>query len=301
MNRLILAVSTVLALAIADPVDLNGAAESLYLHDECATGSDCNQVSMIQSRKSRSKSPAKSMITPSKSMITPLSGTGPRQPLVIHFIRHGEVHNPNDILYGKLPGFHLTAKGFTEAEEGAAVLEEAIAAAATTTGISRVSSVLHSPMLRTRETAEVLTATSNLSAPLTEEPLIVEVHVPYNGGPKSVAVALNFDLYSHGQEDEGYENYQDVIHRTVEFVNTLRASPIHGNTQVVAVTHGDIALTARLWAVKGLAALMAGGPGKAAYDEKVIPYPDHVSFTTLVFNGDPVCEFPEWLNNITTA
>lgn len=239
--------------------------------------------------------------TVSALAVTPLSGTGPRQPLVIHFVRHGDVHNPNDILYGKLPGFHLSEKGFNETEEGAAVLEEAIAAAATTTGISRISSVLHSPMLRTRETAEVLTATSNRSALLKEEPLLVEVYVPYNGGPKAVVAALNYDLYSHGQEDEGYENYQDVLHRVVEFVNTLRASPIHGNTQVVAVTHGDLALTARLWAVRGLAAFMAGGPGKPTYDEKVIPYPDTMSVTTLVFNADPVCEFPEWINNMTTA
>ena len=26
---------------------------------------------------------------------------------VVHFLRHGEVHNPEKILYGRMPGYHL--------------------------------------------------------------------------------------------------------------------------------------------------------------------------------------------------
>ena len=30
------------------------------------------------------------------------------QATTIHFVRHGEVHNPDHILYERLPGFHLS-------------------------------------------------------------------------------------------------------------------------------------------------------------------------------------------------
>src|SRR6266516_1810899 len=30
---------------------------------------------------------------------------------VVHLLRHGEVSNPSGVLYGRLPGFHLSAEG----------------------------------------------------------------------------------------------------------------------------------------------------------------------------------------------
>ncbi|MGO2515792.1 MAG: histidine phosphatase family protein, partial [Corynebacterium variabile] len=27
---------------------------------------------------------------------------------IVHLVRHGEVHNPDRILYGRLPGWHLS-------------------------------------------------------------------------------------------------------------------------------------------------------------------------------------------------
>ena len=30
---------------------------------------------------------------------------------IVHLLRHGEVENPNGILYGRLPDFHLSALG----------------------------------------------------------------------------------------------------------------------------------------------------------------------------------------------
>ena len=39
---------------------------------------------------------------------------------VVHLLRHGEVHNPAKILYGRLPGFRLSDAGLGMAEEAAA-------------------------------------------------------------------------------------------------------------------------------------------------------------------------------------
>lgn len=30
----------------------------------------------------------------------------------VHLMRHGEVHNPEGILYGRLPGYHLSERGY---------------------------------------------------------------------------------------------------------------------------------------------------------------------------------------------
>ena len=36
---------------------------------------------------------------------------GPMARTTIHLMRHGEVHNPEGVLYGRLPGYHLSALG----------------------------------------------------------------------------------------------------------------------------------------------------------------------------------------------
>ena len=40
----------------------------------------------------------------------------------IHLMRHGEVYNPEGILYGRLPGYHLSTLGHQMAQQVADVL-----------------------------------------------------------------------------------------------------------------------------------------------------------------------------------
>ena len=37
---------------------------------------------------------------------------------IVHVMRHGEVHNPDKILYGRLPDYHLSEKGRAQAQSG---------------------------------------------------------------------------------------------------------------------------------------------------------------------------------------
>ena len=37
-------------------------------------------------------------------------------PTLVHVVRHGEVDNPRGVLYGRLPGFHLSGNGHAMAE-----------------------------------------------------------------------------------------------------------------------------------------------------------------------------------------
>ncbi len=60
----------------------------------------------------------------------------------VHLLRHGEVHNPNKILYGRLPGFHLSELGQQMAHRVARFV----------TG-SNITHLVSSPMERAIETA----------------------------------------------------------------------------------------------------------------------------------------------------
>ena len=62
---------------------------------------------------------------------------------VVHLLRHGEVHNPNHVLYGRLPGYHLSANGRMMA-----------AAAADYFADRPVAAVFASPLERAQETAQ---------------------------------------------------------------------------------------------------------------------------------------------------
>ena len=37
----------------------------------------------------------------------------------VHVMRHGEVHNPDKVLYGRLPNFHLSERGQAQAQASA--------------------------------------------------------------------------------------------------------------------------------------------------------------------------------------
>ena len=70
---------------------------------------------------------------------------------VVHLLRHGEVHNPDKVLYGRIPGFRLSPAG------------EAMAVAAADALRGRdVTAVVTSPLERARQTAAPIAAALSL-------------------------------------------------------------------------------------------------------------------------------------------
>ncbi len=66
----------------------------------------------------------------------------------VHLLRHGEVHNPESVLYGRLPGFGLSEDGRQMAHDAAGALQG-----------RDVTVVIASPLQRAQETAAPLGAT----------------------------------------------------------------------------------------------------------------------------------------------
>lgn len=61
---------------------------------------------------------------------------------IVHLLRHGEVYNPQGIIYGRIPGYHLSEDGQIMAKAAADFLAE-----------RDVVSVFSSPLERAQETA----------------------------------------------------------------------------------------------------------------------------------------------------
>ncbi|MCV7402264.1 histidine phosphatase family protein [Mycobacterium fragae] len=70
----------------------------------------------------------------------------------IHMVRHGEVYNPGGVLYGRLPGFHLSDKGNRQAQAVADALAD-----------RDVVAVISSPLQRAQETAAPIAARHDIS------------------------------------------------------------------------------------------------------------------------------------------
>jgi broad specificity phosphatase PhoE len=79
---------------------------------------------------------------------------------VVHLVRHGEVCNPDGILYGRLPGFHLSEEGRLMAKAAAGFLAG-----------RDVAVLVTSPLERAQETAAPLAAQFGL-APRIDDRLI---------------------------------------------------------------------------------------------------------------------------------
>ena len=79
----------------------------------------------------------------------------------VHVVRHGEVHNPTGVLYGRLPGFHLSERGRAQAAAVADFLAD-----------RDVVAVIASPLQRAQETAAPIAARRDL--PVDTDPDLIE-------------------------------------------------------------------------------------------------------------------------------
>ena len=70
---------------------------------------------------------------------------------VVHLMRHGEVHNPGGVLYGRTPGFHLSELGRQMADRVAEHLAG-----------RDITHVVASPLERAQETATPIAKTHGL-------------------------------------------------------------------------------------------------------------------------------------------
>ena len=97
----------------------------------------------------------------------------PQDRTVVHLLRHGEVFNPEGVLYGRLPGYFLSDLGKQMAVRAA----EALAG-------NDLTLVVSSPMERAQQTAAPIAAGHGL--PIETDPLLIEADNVFEGQRVSV-------------------------------------------------------------------------------------------------------------------
>jgi broad specificity phosphatase PhoE len=87
---------------------------------------------------------------------------------IVHVLRHGEVHNPKGILYGRLPGFRLSVTGQAQATAVANALAG-----------HDITHVVSSPLQRAQETAGPIAKAHGLQ--IAEDENLIEAGNEFEG------------------------------------------------------------------------------------------------------------------------
>lgn len=161
--------------------------------------------------------------------------------MTVYFVRHGAVENPRKIEYGRLPGFPLSETGWEEAEKTARQL----------TG-KGIEAIYASPLLRTRQTAEIIN--EKLKVPLFYDDLLLEFDLgKYTGIAKEEYTRR--ELWR-----EAAETLEEAGHRLLRFLEKIKKE---GRFRTLAVVSHEVPV---VMALLNLA-------GKTADDYPTIKFP----------------------------
>jgi broad specificity phosphatase PhoE len=154
---------------------------------------------------------------------------------LVHLLRHGEVENPKGILYGRLPGFHLSAEG----RRMAAVVAEYLAG-------RDVVHLVSSPLERARETAEPIAWAFSLEPVL--DPRLIEAANKFEGtkfgvGDGALKRPANWWKLRNPVRPSWGEPYLEIAHRMVDAAAEARKAA-EGH-EAVLVSHQLPIWTAR--------------------------------------------------------
>ncbi|MDO8150567.1 MULTISPECIES: histidine phosphatase family protein [Isoptericola] len=147
----------------------------------------------------------------------------------VHLMRHGEVHNPDGVLYGRIPGYRLSDRGQQMARRVADHL--------TDTGRD-VAAVVASPLQRAQETAAPVAAAFGLE--LATDDRLIEAGNLLEGStigtnPAQLAHPRYWKLLWNPLRPSWGEAYADQVVRMRAAVDDARRA--HAGREVVLVSH----------------------------------------------------------------
>ena len=138
-------------------------------------------------------------------------------------VRHGEVFNPKQIIYSKIPGYFLSDKGCKDIQNTEEKLSEN----------GPFELIYASPMDRTRQSAEIIS--SIVGSTIEVEPRIIETDVgTFQGEPFT---KLPKDYFSDASEEYGIESPKVVLNRMVSWFEEVRKK--HAGRNLIAISHRD--------------------------------------------------------------
>jgi broad specificity phosphatase PhoE len=184
---------------------------------------------------------------------------------VVHLVRHGQVENPRRVLYGRLPGYPLSARGQAQAE----LLAGHFAGA-------RLAAVLASPLERAQQTAAPIAAAHGLE--VRTDLRLIENSTIFEGAAGNLAWYILrhpkvwWKLRDLRAPSWGERNV-DMVERVHAVVDEAREE--FAGRQVVLVSHQGPIWVARLACERRR---LSHWPGRRRCAL--------ASVTTLIFDGD---------------
>ena len=138
----------------------------------------------------------------------------------IHLMRHGEVHNPEGVLYGRLPGYRLSERGVAMAD----MVAEHLAGKAHSAR-SDVVVVIASPLQRAQETAGPIAAAFGVEIGTDER--IIEAGNHFEGktfgvGDGSLRHPEHWPYLRNPFRPSWGEPYKEQVERMLAAVDTAR-------------------------------------------------------------------------------
>lgn len=157
---------------------------------------------------------------------------------LVHLVRHGEVSNPSNVVYGSLPNFGLSTLGIEQARKVGRYL-----------GPRAVVAIWSSPLERSLRTAEEIAARSGV--PVRVDPDLTEWNTvdrwrghTWTAIPREFPGELEAYLDHPEALDFGVESLAALAERMAEVARRLDVEHPHGD--VVIVSHQDPIQAARL-------------------------------------------------------
>ncbi|MGD8214768.1 histidine phosphatase family protein [Aestuariimicrobium sp. Y1814] len=149
---------------------------------------------------------------------------------VVHLVRHGEVNNPEGVLYGRLPGYGLTERGAAMAERVAEHLAEL-----------PIAHLATSPLQRAKETMAPIAARFP-HVEVVEQPLVIEAANDFQGmvfgrGNKALKDPRNWWKLRNPLKPSWGEPFTEVATRMQWALQVAADTAIEAGGQAVVVSH----------------------------------------------------------------
>jgi broad specificity phosphatase PhoE len=146
---------------------------------------------------------------------------------IVHVMRHGEVYNPEKILYGRLPDYHLSEKGRAQAEAVAGWLAD-----------HDITYVVASPLERAQETAAPIAKEHGL--PVEVDPDLIESANIFEGqkvspGDGALRDPRNWWHLRNPKTPSWGEPYEEIAARMTAALNRARVKAT--GHEAVCVSH----------------------------------------------------------------
>jgi broad specificity phosphatase PhoE len=146
---------------------------------------------------------------------------------VVHLLRHGEVYNPDRVLYGRLPGFRLSDRGIEQAEQAAEYLAE-----------RDIGYLVASPLERAQQTARPLATKLGLEIATDDRLIEAENFLAGKqvaGGRGLFGDPSNWKYFRNPWRPSWGEPYAAIAERVLAAVRAARDAD--DGREAVCVTH----------------------------------------------------------------